>query len=130
VTEQKAKLEEKYGPSLSRSDIKEVQDLKKECNEILADKGAGKALGQFAKDYKKLSKKGEKITAMLDAYQAALMEKAAEELDQADELIEAGDFSGAKKIFASLKSALKKTDLAERIDAGYARIKELQSADE
>jgi soluble cytochrome b562 len=123
VAAHKKTLEEKHGPSLSRKDVRAVEECKVECNELLKEKGAGKALTQLAKDGKKLEKKGERIAAMVEEYRKELMEKAGEELDQADQLIGEGDVSAAKKILSSLKSAVKKTDLEERVNALYEKIK-------
>ena len=124
VEAHKKTLEEKHGPSLSRKDVKAVEECKKECNELLAEKGAGKALAQLKKDSKKLVKKGERIEAMVLEFEKELMGKAAEELDEADGLIEAGEISDAKKILSSLKSALRKTDLEARVDELYQKIKD------
>jgi len=123
VATHKKTLEEKHGPSLSRKDVKAVEACRKECEGLLAEKGAGKALTQFAKESRKLAKKGERIEAMLEEVQKELLGKAAEELDEADGMIESGDVSGAKKILASLKSAVKKTDLEARVDELYEKIK-------
>ena len=127
ITQRKADLNKKYGPSLSRSVLADVQENQAECDALLAEKGAGKAIVLFNKGYKKLAKNGEKIVTMLDAYKATLLEKAGEELESADELIEALEFSDAKKILSSLKSALKKTELAPRVDELYAKIKTKQA---
>jgi hypothetical protein len=127
VEEQKKVLNEKYGPSLSRSVLESVNECKKECSEIAADKGAGKALVQFEKDTKKLAKEGDKIVAMLDEIKATLLTKAGEELDAADALIDEGDFGGAKKILSSLSSPLKKTDLGSRVSELYEKIKTKQA---
>lgn len=123
VSELKKKLEAEHGPSLSRKDVRAVEECKKECNALLADKGAGKALAQLAKDAKKLEKKGERIAAMVEEYLKELLAKAGEELDEAEGLIDSGDVSGAKKILASLKSAVRKTDLEARVDELYEKIK-------
>ena len=120
---QKKALVAKHGPSLSRKDVRAVEECKVECRAILADKGAGKALTQLAKDAKKLEKKGERIAGMVDEFRKELLAKAGEELDQAEQLVDGGDVAAAKKILASLKSAVRKTDLEARVEALYAKIK-------
>ncbi len=120
-THQKA-LIEKYGPKLSRKDIRAVEDSKAACNELLEKKGVGKALAQLNKDAKKLKKKGERIEAMVEEFRAELMEKAGEELDAVEELI-ADDLPQAKKRLAKMKSVLRKTPLEERVTTLYTKIK-------
>ena len=123
VTEMKAKLNKKHGPSLSRKDVRKFEEVKAECGELLEKKGAGKALGLLKKNSKKLNKKGERIAVMVTEYHGVLMEKAGEELDNANDLIEEGEMSAAKKILGSLKGAVKKTPLEARIAELYAKIK-------
>ena len=123
VTEQKKKLEAEHGPSLSRKDVRAVTDCRVACNDILKEKGAGKALTQLNKDAKKLVKKGERIEAMVEEYRKELMAKAGEELDEAEGMIDNDDIAGAKKVLTSLKAAVRKTDLEARVDALYEKIK-------
>jgi hypothetical protein len=61
---------------------------------------------------------------MVDELRLELMKKAGEELDQAEELIDSGDVAAAKKILASLKSAVRKTDLEARVTELYAKAQE------
>jgi hypothetical protein len=123
VEEMKAQLEKEHGASLSRKDVDAVKSLKVECAELIEKKGVGKALELVNKDAKKLNKKGARIEEMVTAYKAELIEKAGEELDKANDLIDEGDMSAAKKILGSLKSGVKKTPLEERISELYAKIK-------
>jgi hypothetical protein len=123
VEEMKDKLEKKHGPSLSRKDIDAVKELKLECAELIEKKGVGKALNLLNKNTKKLNKKGARIEEMVTAYKAELIEKAGEELDRANDLIDEGDMSAAKKLMSSLKSGVKKTPLEARIAELYEKIK-------
>ena len=123
ITEVKEKLEKKYGPSLSRKDLDKVYECKAECAELIEKKGISKALIHLNKNAKKLSKKGEKLAEMVEAYKAELLEVAGEELDKANDLIDEGEMSQAKKILASLKTGVKKTPLEARITELYAKIK-------
>ncbi len=128
VEEMKAKLNAEHGPSLSRKDIDAVKKTQAECDELLDKKGAGKALALLKKRAKKLNKKGDRIAAMVTEYHGVLMEKAGEELDKANDLIDEDEMSAAKKILGSLKSAVKKTPLEARVTELYAKIKAAQAA--
>jgi hypothetical protein len=123
VTEMRKKLNGKHGPTLSRKDIRKFEEVKAECGELLEEKGAGKALGLLKKNAKKLNKKGERIAEMVTEYRGVLMEKAGEELDGANDLIDEGEMSKAKKILGSLKSVVKKTPLEARVTELYEKIK-------
>ena len=108
-------LVEQHGPSLARTDVRAVDALSAECNEILGKKGAGKALSHLNAKSKKLLKKGRRVEELVNGVRENLLAKAGEELDKAEELIDGGDAKGAKKILSSLKLALKKTDLEARV---------------
>lgn len=123
VESQKKALVEKYGPSLSRKDVRAVKECRKECLALAEDKGIGKAIAQFEKDAKKLEKAGERIAKMVEDVRAELLGKASEELDQAAELIDGGNTKDAKKILDGLKSAVRKTDLEARVAELYEKIK-------
>jgi len=129
VENQKKALVEKYGPSLSRKDVKAVKDCRKECLAIADDKGIGKALAQFEKEAKKLEKAGERIAKMVEDVRVELMAKASEELDKAADLIDQGEMSEAKKILGSLKSVVRKTDLENRVAELYQKIKEASAGE-
>ena len=60
---------------------------------------------------------------MVTEYQGVLMEKAGEELDQANDLIDEDEIRAAKKILTSLKGAVRKTPLEARINELYEKIK-------
>ena len=131
VEKYQKQLEKEYGEKLSREDLNDVNEAGAEALALAKEKGAGKGLSAFAKDYKKLSKKApEKLVEKLDAFKEQLIEMATSELDDAESLIDDGDFSAAKKVLASLKSALKKHELADRVTELYAKIKEAQAAAE
>jgi len=123
VEEAKKKLVEAHGPGLSRSYLRALDDCKIECDTILSEKGAGKALAQLSKDWKKIAKGGDAMVAKLEEYQKQLLAKAGDELDSAEVMIGEGDIKGAKKILSSLKSALKKTPLEERLDELEGKLK-------
>lgn len=127
VEEMKAKLNAEHGPSLSRKDIRAVEAVQAECDELIEKKGVGKALALLKKKAKKLNKKGERIAAMVTEYHGVLMEKADEELDKANDLIDEDEMSAAKKILGSLKSVVKKTPLEARVKELYAKIKAAQA---
>ncbi len=124
VTKMREELEKKHGKGLSRKHLSTLKDAKIKAAEVMKDKGIAKALLQFNKDSKKLLKKGDKIVEMIDAHKATLLEKAGEELDNAEEMIGNEEFAKANKLLSSLKTALRKTDLEGRLTELFALLKE------
>lgn len=120
---QKKALNDKYGPSVKRSDLEKFAEDAKDTRAILAEKGVTKALPELAKLLKKWEGQGKVFDERSKVLQDEVMAKAGEELDAAEKLIDEGDLSAAKKALGPLARALKKTDLEERANTLLDRTK-------
>jgi hypothetical protein len=120
---QKRALNEKYGPSVKRSDLAKFSEDAKDTRTMLAEKGVAKALPELASLLKKWGSKGKVFEERSKILEDEVMLKAGEELDAIEAKIEAGDLADAKKALTPLARALKKTGLEERANALLERTK-------
>lgn len=113
---QKKRLNEQYGPSLSRATLKKFDAGAKKIADELPKSGAAKAMVEYRKLEKSL---GKEVPAGMkertEKLMALVLEAATKELDDAEAAIDSGDVGGGKKILAKLAAALKGTSLEARV---------------
>ena len=123
IAEYKEELEEKYGPSLKRSDLRKFQEGSDKVAAVLKDKGVAKAFVEYRKLEKTAAKMGERVLKKAEVVQKTLLDAAESELEKIADLLDSGDVGAAKKALNPLKRVLKKTPLQETVDDLYAKLK-------
>lgn len=123
VESAKEQLEEKYGPSLKRSDIADLNEDLAKVEEKLEKYGGVKALRELEKAEKDAAKESERLVALAAPTREKVMAAIEKEIDSAEEMIDSGDLKGAKKILSPMRRPLKDTPLGERVNELYEKTK-------
>lgn len=114
VNEQTKVLNSAHGPSISRAVLTKANGEVKRVSDVLAKDGVSKAFAELKKAEKGFAKEAEAIRKRFEPVRAAILAAAGEQLDAAQEKLDAGDMPGAKKLLDKLGRSLDGTDLEAR----------------